>query len=146
MLHLSVDKDFTYLNYLSVMSAVRGNKVKIWVLEEPSNKYWDIVKRVKSIEFAETTKEKGITLSYANKDKTGRLDAIYLGELSDNYANEYMYEHENLYTPDGEFLEKDITIVKVDKPELITPEYVKNSDSVMAQLIRRVLLERVWNV
>ena len=146
MLHLSVDKEFTYLNYLSVMSAIRYNKVKMWVLEEPSNRYWDIVRKVKSIEFVNTTKEKGITMSYANNDKTGRLDAIYLNELSDNYSNEYVYEHKNLYTPDGEFLEKDITIVKFDKPELITPEYIKDSDSVMAKLIRKVLLERVWNV
>lgn len=144
-LHLSVDKEFTYLNYLSVMSAIRYNKVKMWVLEEPDNKYWSIVKKVKSIEFVTTTKEKGITMSYYNKDKIGRLDAIYLNELSENYSTQYMYEHENLYTPEGEFLEKDITIVKVDKPELITPEYIKDSDSVMAKLIRKVLLERVWN-
>jgi hypothetical protein len=144
MLHLAVKKDFSYLNYLSVMSAIINNEVKIWVVEEPDNKYWELVKKMKMIEFVETTPEKGISLSY--EDKVGRLDAIYLGELSDNYTNEYVMEHENLYEPTGEFTEKDITIVKVTKPELITPEYVKTSDSVMAQLIRRVLLERVWYV
>lgn len=146
MLHLSIDKEFSYLNYLSVMSAIRGNKVKMWVVGEPTdNKYWDIIKKVKSIEFVETTPEKGITLSYQNGDKTGRLDAIYLGELSESYANEYMMDHGDLFTPEGEFEDKDITIVKVKKPELVTPDYVKYSEDTMAQLIRRVLLERVWD-
>lgn len=143
MLHLVVNKDFTYLNYLSVMSAIKGNRVKIWVLEEPSNKYWSIVKKVKSIEFQETTKEAGIKLE--TTDKTSRLDAIYLGELSDNYVSEYVMDHGDLFSPDGEFEDKSITIVKVRKPELITPEYVKGSNDTMAKLIRRLLLERVWN-
>ena len=144
MLHLSVRKEFTYLNYLAVMSAILGNKVTMWVVdEEPTGKYWDLVKKMKSIIFVETTVNKGIELS--QYDKTGRLDAIYLGELSDDYINQYNIEHENLYTPDGEFAEKGITIVKVTQPELITPEWVKESDSTMAQLIRQVLLERVWN-
>lgn len=128
------------------MSAIRGNKVKMWVVEEPSNRYWDIVKKVRSIEFVETTPEKGITVSVSGGDKVGRLDAIYLGELSDNYVNEYMMDHGDLYSPNGEFLEKDITIVKVTRPELINPDYVKAGYSTMAQLIQRVLLERVWNI
>lgn len=124
------------------MSAIRGNKVKIWIFEEPKeNKYWDIVKKVKSIEFEETTKE--IRLNYG--DKTLRMDAICLGELRENYVQEYIMGHGDLYSPDGEFLEKDITVVKVTRPELITPDYIKAGYSTMAQLIKRVLLERVWN-
>lgn len=146
MLHLSVKEKFTYLNYLSVMSAILNNKVRIWIVgQEPTDRYWDIIKKVKSIEFVKTTPEEGITISYSGGDKTGRIDAIYLGELGDNYVDEYSMEHENLYTKDGTFKRKDITIVKVIQPDLITTEYVKTSDSVIAQLIRRVLLERVWN-
>ena len=143
MLHLVVNKDFSYLNYLSVMSAIIGNKVKLWVIEEPSNGYWSIVKKVKLIEFQNTTTEIGVTLDY--KDKTARMDAIYLGELSDNYVGDYMMDHGDLFTPDGEFLEKDITIVKVTKPELITPEYVRTSEDTIAKLIKRVLSERIWD-
>ena len=147
MLHLVVNKEFTYLNYISVMSAILGNKVKIWIVSEPKeNKYWDLVKKVRSIEFEYTTVEKGISLSYANADKTGRLDAIYLGTLSESYANEYAIAHDGLYDPEetGEFEKKDMTIVKVTKPEVVTMEFVRDSGTLLSALIKRVLFERVW--
>ena len=143
MLHLGVNKEFTYLNYLSVMSAIRKNKVTMWITEEPSNAYWDIVKKVKSITFKNVDPVTGMTLDV--KDKVGRTDIIYLGELTDDYVNDAMVDHTGLYEENGEFKAKDMCLVKVFKPEIVTLEHIRDNKTLLAQLVHRVLLERVWN-
>jgi len=146
VLHLAVNENFTYLNYLSLMSAIRGNNIVLWHGEkEPDNKYWDLVKKVRSITFRKLDPIGGLTAH--PEDKISRLDAIYLGELSKDYVKEYTVVHTGLYDPEqtGEFETKDMTIVKVTKPELITPEFIKSSGTLLAALIKRVLFERVWN-
>jgi len=126
------------------MSAIRGNKVKLWIVdEEPSNVYWSIVRKVKSIEFVETTKERGIELEQV--DKSGRLNTIYLGELNDNYVNDYGVDHKGLYEVNGEFETKDMCLVKISKPEVVTLDYIRDSGTLLSELVKRVLLERIWN-
>lgn len=145
MLHLAIDsKEFTYLNYLAVMSANRFNDVTMWTKQEPvNNKYWELVKKAPHIEFTEIDPITGITLS--QDDYTGRLDIIYIAEVTKNMVSEAMVDHEGMYEDDGEFKTKDMCLVRVFKPELITPEYVKDSKSAIAQLIRKALFKRVWN-
>lgn len=145
MLHLAIDsKDFSYLNYLAVMSAMRFNDVTMWYRQHPEdNKYWDIVKKT-TIKFKEIDPVEGITLS--QYDYTGRLDIIYISPVTKNMVSEAIVDHNGMYEDDGEFKAKDMCLVRVFKPELITPEYVKDSKSAIAQLIRKVLFKRVWNV
>lgn len=129
------------------MSAIKGNKVKIWIIDEPDSKYWDIVKKVKSITFVSPEKENGkVAMEVKVKDKIGRTDIIYLGELNDNYVYDSMTDHKGLYEEDGEFETKDMCLVKVFRPEVVTLEYIKENKTLLAKLVRRVLLERVWNV
>ena len=142
LLHLVVNKEFNYLNYLSVMSAVRGNKVKIWVIEEPTTRYWDLVKKVKSIDFIETTKEAGINLKAT--DKTGRLDVIYLGKLTDRYVEDFATDHTGIYEENGEFEAKDMCLVHIKRPEVVTLDYIRENKTTLANLVHRVLLRRVW--
>jgi hypothetical protein len=143
MLHLAVDKELSYLNYLAIMSAVRYNDLTVWIKQEPSNAYWNIVKKHPSITFKEIDPVTGITLHY--EDFTGKLDIIYIAECTKAMVNEYQIEHPKMYEVDGEFEAKDMCLVKVDKPELITPEYIETSNTALANLIKHVLLERVWN-
>ena len=143
MLHLAVNKEFTYLNYLAVMSAIRIDSVTVWIKEEPSNEYWDIVRKVRTIEFKPIDPVTGITLS--QHDYTGRIDIIYIGELTKSMVDEALVDHTGMYEDDGEFETKDMCLVRVYRPELITQEYAATSKSALAQLIRRVLIERVWN-
>lgn len=145
MLHLAVRKDFTYLNYLSVMSAIKGNEVTIWIVEEPSNKYWDIVKKVKSITFKPVDPVTG-ALTAKVEDKIGRTDIIYLGELNDNYVNDAKIDHTGLYEENGEFETKDMCLVKIFRPEMVTLEHIREDKTLLAKLVRRVLMERVWNI
>jgi len=145
MLHLAVKKDFTYLNYLSVMSAIKGNKVTVWIVEEPKdNRYWDLVKKVKSITFKNVDPVTG-ALKANVEDKIGRTDIIYLGELNDNYVNDAMVDHTGIYEENGEFENKDMCLVRVFKPEVVTLEYVTNNKTTLANLIQRVIMRRVWN-
>lgn len=145
MLHLAVNKDFTYLNYLSVMSAIKGNEVTIWIVEEPSNKYWDIVKKVKSITFKPIDPVTR-ALSVEVGDKIGKTDIIYLGELNDNYVYDDMIDHKGLYEENGEFETKDMCLVKIFRPEIVTLEHIRENKTLLANLVRRVLFERVWNI
>lgn len=145
MLHLAVDKEFTYLNYLSVLSAIKVADVKIWVKEKPeNNKYWDIVTKIRFIEFDTVDPIYGITASY--KDQIGRLDIIYLGKLNENYVSEALVDHKGMYEVDGEFETKDMCLISIKRPELITPEYIKDSNTTLANLIKTIILERNWNV
>lgn len=144
MLHLVVNNTFSYLNYLSVMSAIRISPVTIWVKEEPSNKYWDIVKKVKSITFKEIDPVTGITLDI--DDFTGRTNIIYIGKLNrDTYVEDASIKHDGLYEVGGEFEAKDMCLITIFKEDVLTPEYVKTSGTLLAELIKRVLLKRVWD-
>jgi len=143
MLHLIVTKEFTYLNYLSIMSAHRFNELTIWIKEEPDNNpYWDIIKKL-NVTFAPVDPKTGITLHY--QDFTGRLDIIYMKSLTSRMVDDAMNDHENMYNVDGEFKINDMELVRIYKPELITKDYVENSNTAIANLIKHVLLERVWN-
>ena len=144
MLHLAVKKDFTYLNYLSVMSAIKGNKVTMWIVEEPTGRYWDLVKKVKSITFKNVDPVMG-TLRAKFEDKIGRTDIIYLGELNDNYVTEAMVDHTGIYEENGEFEAKDMCLVRIFRPEVVTLEYITNNKTTLANLVQRVLMKRVWN-
>jgi hypothetical protein len=151
-LHLTITKDFSYLNYLSAMTAIKNYDVVLWVLEEPEdNKWWTVVRNTIGEEnLAPTTKEKGITLN--GEDKTGRLDIIYLGgELGSDYVRYAEMKHD-LFAPkeEGEFEAKDIPFVKVHTIEgfnldQIDVNWVRTSNTLLAELIQTVLLERVWN-
>ena len=143
MLHLIVTKEFTYLNYLSIMSAHRFNELTIWIKEEPENNpHWDIIKKL-NVTFAPVDAVTGITLHY--QDFTGRLDIIYMKALTSRMVDDAMIDHEDMYNVDGEFKINDMELVRVYKPELITRDYVENSNTAIANLIKHVLLERVWN-
>lgn len=153
-LHLTITKDFNYLNYISAMSAIKNYDVVFWILEEPDNGWWSIVKKVSDEKnLVPTTKEKGITLSYRQGDRTGTLDIIWLGgELTDDYVTQAnmvhgLFEHKDV----GEFEAKDIPLVRVHPTEdfsleQIDAEWVRTSDTLLAELIKTVLLERVWDV
>ena len=146
MLHLAIDsKEFTYLNYLAVMSAIKVADVTFWTRQTPeNNKYWDIVKKVKSITWKEIDPQTGITID--QYDYTGRLDIIYFGGLTARMLDDAMIDHKDMYKVGGEFERKDICLVRVFKPELITHDYVKNSGTAIAELIQKALFERVWDV
>ena len=146
MLHLAIDsKEFTYLNYLAVMSAIRFNDVTMWTREIPkNNKYWKMIKKMKRIEFKEIHPVTGITVD--QHDFTGSLDIIYMANMKPRMVNDAMIDHKGMYDDDGEFVIKDMILVKVRQPELITLDYVRDSKSGIAQLIRKILLERVWYV
>lgn len=151
-LHLATRGDFSYLNYLSLMSAARFNKVCVWYYKdnEPNSFWWWRAKAQKQIAFREL-EETGIILDV--DDNTGRLDLIYLKEFTRDLIDQAaivhtcIWEHKDV----GEFDRKDIGLVKVFLPEsegnfsFITPVYIKESQSLFAELIRTVLLERVWN-
>jgi len=146
MIHLAIDsKDFSYLNYLSVMSAVRFNDVTMWTRQEPEdNEYWRIVKNLtKNIEFREIDPVSGITVGL--KEYTGRLDIIYMAEMTDRMFDDAFIDHTKMYEVDGEFEDSGIVLVRVYRPELITKEYVAESGTAIAELIKKVLFERVWN-
>ena len=144
MLHLIVNQEFTYLNYLSVMSALRFNEVTVWIKEEPTNNpYWEIIKKTPKLNFDNVDPVTGITLHYT--DFTGRIDIIYISELTSQMVDDAQIDHEDMYNVDGEFKTNNMQLVKVFKPELITPEYVANSNTAIANLIKHVLLERIWN-
>ena len=145
MLHLAINaKEFTYLNYLAVMSANRFNDVVMWYGEVPKNNpYWELVKKAPHIEFKEIDPVYGIVMS--QNDQTGWLTMIYMTETSHRIVSDSMFEHEAMYEDDGKFEIKDMVAVDIKKPELITPEYVRDSKSGIAQLIRGVLLKRVWD-
>ncbi len=153
-LHLTITKDFSYLNYLSAMTAMKNYDVVFWVLEEPEdNKWWTVVRNTVGEEnLVPTTKEKGITLN--GEDKTGRLDIIYLGgELGSDYAKYAEMKHDLFKSKDiGEFEAKDIPFVKVFPPnedwtdfDSINVDWIKHSDTLLAELVKTVLLERVWS-
>ena len=146
MLHLAVNKEFTYLNYLAVASAVRfGGGLSIWIKEEPvDNFYWNLIKKLPQPIFKEIDPVTGITLDQA--DFTGRLDILYIGTLHKGMVDEAMIDHKDMYNDDGEFEIKGMCLVRIYKPELITREYVETSKSAIAQLIRKVIVKRVWNV
>lgn len=144
MLHLAVDGQFTYLNYLSVMTAIIHNEVTIWIKSAPEGKYWDLIKKMKMITFKDIDPVTGISLDV--DDRTGRIDIIYMAPLTDSYVDHALIDHTNMYEIDGEFEINDMCLVRVFKPELITPEYVANSKTAIAELIKILLLERVWNV
>lgn len=139
MLHLAVNKEFTYLNYLSVMSAILRNKVTIWYENEPVDKYWDLVKKMRSISF-----NNWALPIVDSEDKVGGTDVIYLGELNDNYIHEALIDHKGLYEVGGEFDTKDMRSIRVLRPEVVTQDYIENSNTLLANLVKRVLLERVW--
>lgn len=138
-MHLIVNKNFTYLNYLSVMSAILRNKVTIWYENEPVGKYWDLVKKMRSVTF----NNRALTTVDPN-DRVGWIDAIYLGELNDNYIHEALIDHKGLYKVGGEFDTKDMRLVRILRPDVVTRDYIENSNTLLANLVKRVLLERVW--
>lgn len=148
MLHLAIDsKEFTYLNYLAVMSAIRFNDVTFWTREVPEdNKYWNMIMKMRRITFREIDDKGGTGITIDQEDFTGRLDIIYIAEMDKRMIDDAMIDHKDMYEDDGEFERKDILLVRVFRPELITPEYVAESKSGIAQLIRHILLERVWRV
>lgn len=127
------------------MSANKFNDVVIWTRETPDgNPYWELVKKAPSITFNEIDPMTGITLS--QHDQTGWLTMIYLSETSPQIVADSTIDHEDMYNDDGEFETKDMVAVDIKRPELITPEYVRDSNSAIAQLIRKVLFKRVWDV
>lgn len=126
------------------MSAIRGNKVTIWVVEEPVGRYWDLVKKVKSITFKNVDPVTG-ALTLKVEDKVGRIDIIYLGELNDDYVREALVDHTGIYVAGGEFETKDMCLVRVFRPEVVTLEYVTNNKTTLANLIQRVIFKRVWD-
>lgn len=144
MLHLAVNNKFGYLDYLSIISAVRIADVKVWIVEEPTSPYWNIIKKNKFITFENIDPKYGIIAN--STDQIGRTDIIYIGKLTDKYADEGIMDHSKMYEVDGEFETKDMCLIRIYKRELITPEYIKDSNTAIANLIKRVILERVWNV
>lgn len=145
MLHLAISSDFTYLNYLAVMSALRFNPLTLWIKEEPiNNPYWEIVKKNNNITFKPVDPKTGITLDI--DDYVGRLDIIYISACTKQMVDDASIDHVNMYSEDGEFETDDMCLVRIYQTELITPDFVANSNTAIANLIKHVLLERVWNV
>lgn len=144
MLHLVIDSEFTYLNYLSVMSAVRFNPVTLWIKNAPENNpLWDIVKNNQSFNFDTVSPTTGITLDV--DDFTGRTNIIYIAPVDKKMVDDAKLVHPTMYEDEGEFEEFNICLITVDKPELITKEFV-SGNSALANVIKHVLLERIWNV
>jgi len=126
------------------MSAARFNDVTMWTRQTPENNpYWEIIKNVKNIEFKEIDPVGGITVGLG--EYTGRLDIIYMAEMEDRMFDDAFIDHTKMYEVDGEFEDSGIVLVRVFKPELITKEYVAESGTAIAELIKKVLFERVWN-
>lgn len=170
-LHLATNEKFNYLNYLSLMSAIRKNDVVFWYRSKPESKWFKLVEKIPTIEFREMDPLTGITIDQVEGDQTGRLDTIYLSEFEEGKSiDDYLIKHEELYDTGEEagFEKKDITLVKVHPPkdidienpnastsfsvimhggvfDFLTPEYIRESSTLLARLIRRVLLERVWD-
>lgn len=145
MLHLAISKEFSYLNYLAVMSALRFNPLTVWIKEEPENNpYWEIIKKIKNITFKLVDPVTGITLDI--DDFIGRLDIIYIAECNTQMVDEASIDHTKMYEVEGEFETNDMCLVRVYQADLITPEYISNSNTAIANLIKQILLERVWNV
>lgn len=171
-LHLATNEKFNYLNYLSVMTAIRKNDVVFWYREKPTSKWFKLIEKIPSIEFRKMDPLTGITIDQTQGDQTGRLDTIYLAEFQEGKSiDDYLIKHEELYDTGEEagFEEKDITLVRVYVPEevegienpqspqnfsvlmhsgafdFINPEYIRESDTLLARLVKRVLLERVWD-
>ena len=150
-LHLVTNEKFNYMAYVAVMSAIRFNEVVFWYGVEPESKYFDIIKKVKSIEFKKIDPVGGISLG--RDDNTGRLDIVYLSEFVKDVSFEDAFIKNDVFVPEdiGEFEKKDITLVKVNVPEgqesldFINKEWVAESGTLLASLIKTVLLERVWN-
>lgn len=145
MLHLAIDKEFSYLNYLAVMSALRFNPLTLWIKAEPENNpYWELIKKTNNITILPVDPKTGITLDI--EDFIGRLDIIYISACTTEMVNDAMIDHTKMYEVDGEFETDNMCLVRVYQSDLITPEYVANSNTAIANLIKQVLLERVWNV
>jgi hypothetical protein len=126
------------------MSAVRFNPVTLWIKVEPiDNPYWELIKNNSSFEIKPVDPVTGITLDL--DDFIGKLDIIYIAPCTKQMVDDYALEHPQMYEVDGEFEAKDMCLIKVDKPELIDLEFV-NGNSALANVIKHVLLERVWNV
>ena len=145
MLHIAINNTFTYLNYLAVMSAVRFNQVTLWIKSEPDvdNFYWDIIKKNKSFEIKPVDPVTGITLDI--DDFVGRTDIIYIAPCTKQMVDDASIDHTKMYEEDGEFESNDMCLITVKKPELIDLDFVKGN-SALANVIKHVLLERIWNV
>lgn len=151
-LHLVATEDFSYLNYLSVMTAARSNNLVVWFLDEPNNAWWDLVKGNRSIEFRQLEGEPpAIVLD--PEDNTGRMDMLYLLKFDKDKIDDAFVKHGGLFLhkDEGEFEKKDMQLITVHLPEgekdhsFITPEWVKTSDTLLAELIQTICLKRIWN-
>lgn len=147
MLYLSTKKEFNYLNYLSAMSAVRFNEVIMCYVEEPESEWWKLVKAHKSILLKQMFS--GEALSIDPEDNVGLLILIYLRKFTQDSTDHAMLKHECLYEnkDTGEFERDDLDVIRVHVPEgiYLTPQWVKDSDTVLSDLIKTVLLPRIWN-
>lgn len=158
-LHLVTTNDtgFNYLNYLSVMSALLHNDTVLWYEDKQNNEWWYLIEKMAqkspNLELRELDPFSGFTINQEEGDQTGRTDIIYLAPFDRDSSIDDAFIDHNVFeqNSEGVFERKDITLVRVFKPEsedsfdFITPEWVSANDTLLSALIKRVYLERVWN-